>query len=294
MGIHNLAFVLLFATSIVSADVSISGAYYTGGTESREEVFLHDMDYSNSVSIDQASFNAASNANASDDSGKGSFGENARMLGAFGFQGVGIVARAENLGYSRSLVGGESQSMRLSYFLESGTAHASYFSPRSIFNEEIVLDNCRYEGDVQVHNARTYSLGYGTPVLDAPSSFSDNISMIYLDKQCRLWSSLISFGEASGDIPVSYKLRSYSGERNFARAGIGIGADQGNRYMNLSINGTATILGDKSSPDPKVFPFLDTFPLQYKPISQGEQRSRDLLVEYNMAAGTSKNLSEST
>ena len=46
-----------------------------------------------------------------------------------GTQGASLKIDADNLGYARSIAGGESNAISFSYFAESGDVQANYFTP---------------------------------------------------------------------------------------------------------------------------------------------------------------------
>jgi hypothetical protein len=247
--IYNLTLVILFAVSIVSADVSLHNSYSTSGSESHEEIYLHDMKYSNSASISSSAFSASSQASADDKSKAANFQHEAFMNSISGTQGAGLNIDAENLGYTRSMGGGQSDSISFSYSMGSGIALADYFTPTARYNEALSLVNNTYNSDLAVTNSQSYSFGTGKSLADDPSSFKHNISLIYLDKYCVMNSSLVTGAENLGIHPVSYEWSGYSSQRNFAVAGISMNVIPGNRTAEFGIAGNGTNFENKFSPD---------------------------------------------
>ena len=196
--IQNLALVILFAVSIVSADVSLHNSYSTSGSESHEEIYLHDMQYSNSASVSSTGFSASSQASADDKSKAANFQHEAFMNSISGTQGAGLKIDAEDLGYTRSISGGQSDSISFSYSMGSGIALADYFTPTARYNEALSLVNNTYNSDLAVFGSQSYSFGTGQSPADDPSSFKHNISLIYLDKYCVMNSSLETGAENLG------------------------------------------------------------------------------------------------
>ena len=232
--IQNLALVILFAVSIVSADVSLQNSYSTSGSESHENIYLHDMQYSNSASITSSAFSASSQASPDDESKAASFQHDAYMNSISGTKGAGLKIDAENLRYTRSLSGGQSDSISFSYSMGSGIALADYFTPTARYDEALSLVNNTYNSEIAVSGSQSYSFGTGQSPADDPSSFTHNISLIYLDKYCVMNSYLKTGAENLGTHPVSYEWSGYSSQRNFAVAGISMNVIPGNRTVTSS------------------------------------------------------------
>ena len=247
---QQLVMIIIFAIYIVSGDVSLQNSYSAGSSESHEDIYLHDMDYSNSASISSTSYSASSNAGPAEKSKNSSFEDIASMNSIDGAQGASLKIDAENLGYVRSIAGGESNTITFSYFAESGDVQANYFTPLSNYNEEISLINNKYRADLAVYGSKSYSYGTGQSISDNQSSLKHNISMKFLDKYNDIKSVLITGPENTGDkIPVNYTWNGYSSQRNYAVSGINLKVIPGNRTVKFWIEGKSSILEDKFSPD---------------------------------------------
>ena len=72
-----LILIILIAANITSADVNISNSYYTSGSESHENVVLHNMDYSNDASIFGDAYSASSEASTANQSETSKFSDTA-------------------------------------------------------------------------------------------------------------------------------------------------------------------------------------------------------------------------
>ena len=262
--IISILLILIFAVSVVSADVSISHAYYTNNAECREDVFLHNMDYSNSVSIFSDSFGASSESSLPAQSNDGKIETNILLKSNEGLQGVGLkITDAKDLGFSRSLSGGKSNSIGLSYYADSGHSNANYFNRFASYAEDISLFNNKYEERLGVFGSQSYSSGKGESTADTPSSFKHSIYMSYLNNYCKTDSFLNAFGENSGMIPLSYTWKGYSIQKDYAVAGMQISIDQSNDMNNrdpqYAIAGSSSGLSGKYSPD------------EWKPSKAGEK-----------------------
>ena len=257
--IQNLALVILFAVSIVSADVSLQNSYSTSGTESHEKIYLHDMQYSNSASISSTAFSASSQASADDKSKAASFQHEAFMNSISGTKGAGLKIDAEDLGYTRSISGGQSETISFSYSMGSGIALADYFTPTARYDEDISLVNNTYNSELAVFGSQSYSFGTGQSLVDDPSSFKHNVSLIYLDKYSVMNSYLETGDKNVGLHPLSYEWSSYSSQKDFAVAGISMNVIPGNRTAEFGIAGDGTNFEYKFSPDKK----NDTYPASF-------------------------------
>lgn len=280
--IQNLALVILFAVSIVYADVSLHNSYSTSGSDSHEEIYLHDMKYSNSASISSSAFSASSQASADDKSKAANFQHDAFMNSINETQGAGLKIDAENLEYTRSMGGGQSNSISFSYSMGSGIALADYFTPTARYDEALSLVNNTYNSDIAVSNSQSYSFGTGKSIADSQSSFTHNISLIYLDKYCVMNSYLKTGAENVGLHPVSYEWSSYSSQRNFAVAGTNMNVIPGNRTAEFGIEGDGTIFRNKFSPDKK----NESYPAQFDVLGRLNKTtyvtSKKLIMQYRL------------
>lgn len=265
-AVSGLILILLFAASMASADVSISNSYYTSGSESHENVFVKNMDYSNSVSIFSDNYNSNAKASSSNQSETNRFTNTVFTDSLSGIQGLGLEARdAKDMGYSRTLVGGSVPFTRLTYDVEnvgkedSPTAlQIKYFSPQSLFiNDVSNLANNKYAGTLQSYGARAYMSGKGESIGAANSSFNDTISYVFKGKDCRMESFL---NEDQGDEPVEYWWATFLNQRSIGETGIDISPSEGN-FAEFGIRGFSSVLGEQFSPDPypgdNIVPIID-------------------------------------
>jgi hypothetical protein len=280
--IYNLTLVILFAVSIVSADVSLHNSYSTSGSESREEIYLHDMQYSNSASISSSAFSANSQASADDKSKAANFQDDAYMNSIGGTQGAGLKIDAKDLGYTRSMGGGQSNSISFSYSMGSGIALADYFTPTARYDEALSLVNNTYKSDLAVFDSQSYSFGTGHSPVDDPSSFTHNVSLIYLDKYCVMNASLETGAKNLGTHPLSYDWSGYSSQRNFAVAGISMNVIPGNRTAEFGIEGDGTIFRHKFSPDPKNESYPAKFDTSGRLNGTTYVTSKRLIMQYRL------------
>lgn len=269
-----------FAVSLASADVSISNSYYTNGCEGREDLSLHNMDYTNTISIAQNAFSAKSQASRSDQSERGNFEHTGYMNSLQGMQGADLKIDAEDLSYTRTMNGGNFNSLFFEYLAKSGTVQADYYTPFSSYQEEMTLINNKYEGDYGVYNAKSYSLGEGEYEGNESSSFKHNIYLTYNGKFCDIKSS---FGtneayNASANSPVRYDWTGYSFQKNYAVAGIQMTVTPGNRAAEFGIAGRSSILEDKFSPDKN--DEIETYPAKFD--NSGIGIPKTLIMQYKI------------
>lgn len=255
----GLILILVFAASTASADVSISNSYYTSGSESHENIFLHNMDYSNSVSVFNDNYNANAQASTSNQSETSEFTNTVYSDSSSGPQGFGLAARDSiDMGYSRTLVGGRVPYTKLTYDVENlrredlpAALQINYFSPESAFNDNIYnLVNNKYTGTFQSSGSRAYVSGTGTSNGGATSSFRDILSYSFVGKDCKMDSLLV---EQSGDRPVDYTWKTFLNQGAFGVTGIDISVSEGN-FARYGIIGTSNYLGARSSPNDKYYP----------------------------------------
>lgn len=259
----GLLLILVFAASTASADVSISNSYYTSGSESHENIFLHNMDYSNSASVFNDKYNANAEASTSNQSETSEFTNTVYSDSSSGPQGFGLEARdSSDLGYSRLLVGGRVPYTKLTYDVENlrredlpAALQINYFGPESTFNDNIYnLVNNKYTGTFQSYGSSAFVSGTGTSNGGAPSSFRDILSYSLVGKDCKMDSILV---EKSGDKPVDYTWKTFLNQGSVGLTGIDISVSEGN-FAQYGIIGTSNFLGARSSPKDKFYPAINT------------------------------------
>ena len=245
-GILGLILIISIAANITSADVSIFNSYYTSGSESHDNVVLHNMVYSNDASVFGDSYSASSEASTADQSETSKISDTAYSSSLQGPQAYSLQAKGSNdIGYSRSLSGGSVLYTSLNYNLETkslpGALQIDYSNSESSYNDNIYnLVNNNYKGTLVLYGSIAFSSGRGTSNGDAPGSFHDIISYRFFDKDCKM----DSFFNAPGATPVDYFWKSFSsqGHGPVAWTGIDITAD-----ALAEIKGTSSFLDDKYS-----------------------------------------------
>jgi hypothetical protein len=262
--------------------VSLHNSYSTDGSESHEEIYLHDMQYSNSASVSSSAFSASSQASADNKSKAANFQDDVYLNSISGMQGVGLKIDAEDLGYTRSISGGQSDSISFSYSMGSGIALANYFTPTARYDEALSLVNDTYNSDLAVFDSQSYSFGTGHSPVDDPSSFTHNISLIYLDKYCVINSYLKTGSEKLVRHPLSYEWSGYSSQRNFAVAGISMNVIPGNRSAEFGIEGDGTIFRNKFSPDKKTEWYPAKFDTKGRLNNTTYVKEKTLIMQYRL------------
>jgi hypothetical protein len=262
--IPGLILILVFAAGIASADVSISNSYYTSGSESHEDVFLHNVDYSNSVSIFNDNYNANAKASTSNQSEDSEFTNTVLTNSLSGTQGLGLEVRdAKDMKYSRTLVGESEPFTKLTYDVESvgredspAALQIRYFSPQSLFINDIYnLANNKYAGMLQSYGPRAYMSGLGESIGASESSFNDTISYIFNGKDIRMESFL---REDPGDKPVEYWWATFLNQASSGVAGIDMSASAGN-FAQFGIRGSSSAHGPKLRESPGAYPGDNTY-----------------------------------
>ena len=286
LKVQVLVMVLIFAISIASGDVSLQNSYYTTGSDSREQIYLHEMDYSNSASISSISYYASSQASPANQSKDSSFEDAAYMHSIDGAQGASLKIDAEDPEYSRSISGGESNSITFSYSNGPGIVQADYFTPSTKYSEDISLINSTYYADFGVYDSNSHSYGVGDSMGDNQSSFKQDIYMSFSDKFCSIKTVLNTGSKNYGAHPVNYTWDAFSGQKQYAYAGTNLQVFPGNRTVEFWIDGTSSILEDKFSPDKK----NDTYPAKFnkdgylvlKNNSLTRVSSKTILMQYRL------------
>lgn len=277
-GVLMCFMILLFAVAIVSGDVSVQNQYFTTGSESFEDIYLHGMDYSNSVTITQASYSADSEAHVSDQSHEPIFDDAVVMHHKGGVQGASLELNSMDMNATRSIYGGESDSVSYSYFINGGIAQIDYLTPFSLYSEDITLVNNEYSGRFGVFDNDAYSSGngVGTSKEDSPGSLKHVISLLYLDKYCNINSYLNTGAAKSRNDSVRYTWSGYSSQRDSAIAGIRMNVTPGNSLTEFGIHGNSSILEDKYSPDR----INDTYPAVFDDGSTSSPMT--LIMQYKL------------
>lgn len=245
-GIPSLILILLIAANITYADVTISNSYYTSGSESRVNVVLHNMDYSNDASVFGDGYSASAKASTTNQSETSELTDTAYSSTLQGPQGYSLQARGSNdMGYSRSLSAGSSLFTGLSYNMKTGASPGAmqikYYNSRSLYDDNIFnLVNNNYTGKLQSYGPTVYISGKGTSNGIAPGSFNDTISYIFAGKDCKM----DSFLDAPNAAPLNYLWKTFLNQGS--RAVTGINITQSNS-SSVGIKGTSSFLDDKFS-----------------------------------------------
>jgi hypothetical protein len=263
---------LFIAVSNVCADVNINNAYSAMNSEGHERVSLHNMDYSNSVSLSTESFSAESEAHSADKTEKSKFKHDLWLDS----QGARLEATGRDLSYNKIFYGGIQNGGQFQYSMDSGRSQASYYTPSTYVNEDIISANSRYGATFGVSGLNLYSSGRGWSNSFAPSSFIHGIHLQDRGVFCTIKSFLESKGDSSGNVPVSYDWSSYTSKSLRGFAGLEIHANQGNRAVDLAIKGISSFLSDKYSPDS----WAKGIPEHLEPLKTGTRESRALYMQY--------------
>lgn len=154
--IRPICILLMIALSVSSAlgDVHISHSYSTGGGEASDDVSLHNIDYSNSVSIFQDSLFAEADSVISDKDEKALFSNRVITRGEGGVFGVNLKAGAEDkFSHHMSLATGShvSDATGISYNLEKGFTVADYFTSRGSVSEGVIVSNVDYANKAAIY-----------------------------------------------------------------------------------------------------------------------------------------------
>lgn len=245
-----LLMIIISSDSVVLGDVSISRSLYSPGSECHEEVFLHNMDYSNTAGVSSINYYANSQASTADQSETSQFINSVMINSLVGLQEADIEAKNSNdLDYSRSISGGPSQLIGYSYSLEAGSLPASVrlnaFNPQIIFNKDVYnLVNSHYEGKLQSFSPNFFMYGEGNSTGDA-SGFNDTTTLHFGPNMCRLDSYMIPSND-------SYTWITGAGRGEIAKASMWINSTEGDK-MPMRIKGTSSgpgsTLPDKLVPE---------------------------------------------
>ncbi len=145
--------VLILSVSSALGDVRISHSYSTEGGEVADDVYLHNIDYSNSVSIYQDSLFAQADSVIGDTDEKALFSNSVLTRGGGGMFGVNLKAGAEEkFSHHMSLAAGSQASdmTSISYNLADGFTVADYFTSRGSAFEGVIVDNVDYANKASI------------------------------------------------------------------------------------------------------------------------------------------------
>ncbi len=172
-----ISFVILFFIATALGDVRISHSYSTEGGDVDDGVYLHNIDYANSVSIYQDSLFAAANSVLNDKDEVALFGNQVVTRSEGKLFGTSIRAAAnDKFNHHMSVASGNyvKDKTSISYGLESGIVDSDYFTDGGSASEDVVVDNVNY-----VNNANIYpqylSCSGEANLLDGAGHLMDNI-----------------------------------------------------------------------------------------------------------------------
>lgn len=144
----------MLSVSAALGDVRISHSYSTEGGEADDDVYLHNVNYANSVSIYQDSLFAAADSVIGDSDETALFSNQIITRGEGRLFGVALKAGAEEkFNHHMSLAtGGHATDMTgISYNLESGITEAEYFTGGGSVHEGVVVDNVNYDNKASIY-----------------------------------------------------------------------------------------------------------------------------------------------
>jgi hypothetical protein len=263
--------ICILCSSMASADVTIQNSYYTTGHECKEDTFLNNIDYLNTISIDQGSIYVDSQSEASDES-SASLRHNIRIDPYGDSKHLDLDLNGKDIGCSKLLgVGFAGVSFSLSSDLQTqGNVRDDLYARNAHFRENINLVNSKYSGSLQVHQGDFFTSGKGSSFLDAGSHFGHIMELLFSGKQFKIDASLTAGDNSQGDSypPVIYEWDSSAGKGTNAGGSISILANQGNRNVDSKILGTSTTLSDKIA--------------NPSPMGPGEGELRQLYMQYTI------------
>jgi len=169
------AFIL--AISLAAGDIHISHTYYTEGGDASETMDIHNLDYSNQVSIYRDSLFATAEAALSDIDEKGIFSSRIITRGEGGTFGARLNAEVEKeFKYGRSLATGfmASDKTNIDYTLSEGTTNALYFTSGGSVSEDVFVKNVNYVNDARIYPHALYG-NADADLLEGTGLLSDNI-----------------------------------------------------------------------------------------------------------------------
>jgi len=276
--------ILLIISCTALGDVTTHNSYFNNGGVVRETVSVHSMDYFNAIHIESDYLSGSAAASHPDVEENGSFSQAITFFSDEGIMGSRLKASAEDLGFGRVLSTGQEGYVGTSYFLQSGSAKASYFRPSTSVNEEVQLVNSRFQGNIEVWSTGMFSQGLGQSVTDLPSRFNYSIELSHMGKEARIDSFLNCYGLSENEIPVNYYWNTlHISNQSSALIGIDrLHVDDGDRYVEFGIKGTSDYLEDKYAPAEYAPP--TNKPALLKPTSFGQRISSELYMSYQIGS----------
>lgn len=148
--------------SLASGDVHISHGYSTEGGDVVEEVYLHNLDYSNEVSIYQDSLFAEAASVLSDKDEESILKDHIVTQGDGKLFGVNLKAGAEDKfehGMSLSTGNQAADKTTISYNLQSGLTQADYYTNGGVVSEDVMVDNVNYANKADIYPQSLFGSG---------------------------------------------------------------------------------------------------------------------------------------
>lgn len=202
MKLILVALAVALLISLAVADVQISHTYYTNGDETNEDVYLHNTDYTNEVSIDAGHAIATASGIPRDATDYSRFTDSIWGNGV----GASLSIDAKDFTYSKTLGIGSSKWAGFSYGFGSGEMKSSYYNDNTDVIEKIISDNNLYSASFLAGPELSQSNGIGMVAGAGPSSFSYTISMNQNGKSCTMESKLATKEDGSGDDHITWNL----------------------------------------------------------------------------------------
>lgn len=183
MRIIHITLVILFSLSTALGDVRISHSYFTEGGEVTDNVYLHNVDYANSVSIYQDALFAAANSVLNDEDEIALFSNRVTTRGEGKQFGASLKAEAEDkFNHQMSLATGHyaKDKTSVSYNLESGVVGTNYFTDGGSAFEDVIVENVNYVNKATIY-PQSLSCSASADLLEGAGSLGSLMDAIFIN-----------------------------------------------------------------------------------------------------------------
>jgi len=272
---------ILFLIATASADVHISNKYYSEGTTVNNNVFLHDVDYINSVRIMPGNIlTMAGEGSNSTGCNDGSFYDNSRTDSCFGNILSNLAISAQKLSYAKSISGSPGYpEVSYGYALGTGIETAGFSNKVMMAQESLLSYHNNYSANYDVKPDSATLTGYGSRFSfeDKNSSFLYNINVAHGGKWADTQAYLIATKKKESNVtPVIYDWNvSVNGDESHAKSHFDMAFIAGDRTVDAMIRGL-----DSNGLEPTVP--VNGVPWHVDPIPDGSapvgQTLHDLII----------------
>jgi len=237
-----IGIIITFLPNAANADVTTHNRYYTnGGKDVVEDVVIKNMDYTNSVNIDDATMSGKSEGSLYNTNEPCSFKDRLEMRSNEGVRGADLEITAWDSRFERKF-SSNTDYFSLGYSQGTGTSKAISFDPKTSVIEDVETNGNEFTGYLSGSDFGLYTNGAGQSIGDDPSSFIHEIVLNHNGKSAKTESFLKAYGSPIGGDHVKYGWNSMSGSsEERAYNNFESNAYRGNLITELGITGFSDV-----------------------------------------------------